>query len=163
MKRETVIAVLVFLLGLGVISCNENRDTQLVEFNKYRNFIEKTNQKDLNRVLALIARCGGTNNASLLNLKTVIVSLNENSRRQLNKVDELKGKAELEAFKEEVVHSIYSIKLSKELANHYSQTWKAISLNSLSAEEAKIVLKANIILIEKEMREKMLCQWAIDS
>lgn len=164
MKKRSRFSIAVLYLVLVLSACNRNDKTQLVEFNKYVDFVENTNREEVSRTLHLISRCGASDTA-LLTLKATIEFLNENSQRHMIQVSGLQSKADLEYIKEELCQSINAlslINLKSELSVQYCNTLKKVDFDTLSLEEAKTVLKANIILAEKQLRDKILSYWAID-
>jgi hypothetical protein len=164
MKKRNTISIAVLYLVLVLTACNGNDKTQLIEFGKYKDFVEKTNQEGISIALHRISRCG-TGDIALLTLRATIESLNEHSQRHMNQVNGLQSKADLDVIKEKLCQSVNDLPLiasKRDLSVGYCDTLKKVDFETLSLEEARIVLKANIILAEKQLRDKILSYWAID-
>jgi hypothetical protein len=144
-----------------LFSCHENRDSQINEFSRSYAFIKHVNQEELERSLYSIKKCGDRY-AAILELKARLLSLNKIHSVYITKANSLKSKAELEAFRKELFQTVNASTLTHKLAAKHIVSSVEINLSSLSEEEARIVLKINIVLLEKAVRDNILSQYAID-
>lgn len=156
--KNIIYCLLLTLLGFS--SCKEKDSSK--ELLVYYTHISFDNDHDIDVLLSTLEKCG-TANPETKELKQVVSEINQLQKSFSQKVDTAESIEGINEISLTYLNSLRELTSYQHVIAKVLDDIKSIESNkNASLKEYKIMIKTNMVLVEKEVRDNLLGQWAID-
>lgn len=149
-----------FLTLLGLSSCKEKDLSK--ELLIYYTHISFDNDHDIDVLLSTLEKCA-TTNPETEELKQVVSEINQLQKSFSQKVDTAESIEGVNEISLTYLRSLRELTSYQQVIAKILDDIKSTESNkNASLKEYKLIIKTNMVLVEKDVRDNLLGQWAID-